>query len=684
MKTMLWKELRENVKWAALGFVILLLAEFFVLSSQRNSSSSSTTTICDTTFLMVTALGCSLIGATLGVLQILPESRRDQWASLLHRPVPRGVIFFGKAGAGLLLCLAATALPLAGSILYVTIPGRFAAPFVPGLALPAASDLLLGPVFYAAALLACLHRGKWYGSRAAIVLAALAVLILHLTAGWPFLLPLLATGVFMVAAWGAILTNGPLHGRPVTARAAFILVVLTGSSAAVLLLCTVLQWIPWFKVQPAYEYSSFLVAKDGRVFIQTRKPDSTTTLTDPDGKPVTDERYLGDESNTFLYTYSIGWNIGQSEQPQKAYAEAHPRMATNYVSGLDRFNFGSQELWYLLAKQKYLIGYDRLSRRCVGIFDAEGFKPPGSVPKPFAEKPTFSPFAGTGRQIFWTSSQVYMLDTAERKLTPFFNAGDDPLYSAAFFPYRSTNNQGAAVALGSGIRLFNKDGSPWTSIPYHYDLAKYPDISGTATESRDLIFLEYQPAFDWGSPESVYASRIQHLDVLDARGNIIHSYGTQATNVYKTPRSWSVWISMKSRPLLPAAASAAWIASRTSKAAYLMQTPLAFFCVESSDFPSLIVIAVVLGIAAWQWGRRAGFAGGPAWRWALFVACFGLPGLMTFRMAADWPECVPCPRCHRKRVARQSHCGRCGEPWAPPAASETEIFDEAAIVANRP
>ena len=44
-------------------------------------------------------------------MQILPELRRDQWAALLHRPVPRGTIFFGKVIAGLLLYLLATAIP---------------------------------------------------------------------------------------------------------------------------------------------------------------------------------------------------------------------------------------------------------------------------------------------------------------------------------------------------------------------------------------------------------------------------------------------------------------------------------------------------------------------------------------------------------------------------------------------
>ena len=142
------------------------------------------------------------IDATPGSGQILPELRRDQWAALLHRPVSRSVIFFGKAGAGLLLYFTAATLPLLASAFYAATPGQFAAPLLPEMLRPALSDLFLGAAFYFAAILLCLHRGRWFGSRGAIGLSVIPLFLLHLDTDWPFLLAPAAAAVYLLAGWG--------------------------------------------------------------------------------------------------------------------------------------------------------------------------------------------------------------------------------------------------------------------------------------------------------------------------------------------------------------------------------------------------------------------------------------------------------------------------------------------------
>ena len=129
MKTIIWKELRENLRWSALALLCLTLAEIYALCQQRNHATGgdvyNNLTVCSSAFLMVTSFGYSLVGAALGVVQILPELRRDQWAALLHRPVSRSAIFFGKVCAGLLLYFLATAPPLLASVAYAAAPGQF-------------------------------------------------------------------------------------------------------------------------------------------------------------------------------------------------------------------------------------------------------------------------------------------------------------------------------------------------------------------------------------------------------------------------------------------------------------------------------------------------------------------------------------------------------------------------------
>jgi hypothetical protein len=81
-----------------------------------------------------------VVGFLLGLIQILPELKRDRWAALLHRPVSRGVILRGKVVAGLILYAVATVLPFLYFVWQAATPGHFAAPFVPGMVQPGVAD----------------------------------------------------------------------------------------------------------------------------------------------------------------------------------------------------------------------------------------------------------------------------------------------------------------------------------------------------------------------------------------------------------------------------------------------------------------------------------------------------------------------------------------------------------------
>ena len=83
MKAMLWKELRENLKWAVLAMIGLGLAEFYGLTENNNFNYfDQSATLCKSSFLMSTTFGCAAVGLILGLIQILPEQRRDQWDTL--------------------------------------------------------------------------------------------------------------------------------------------------------------------------------------------------------------------------------------------------------------------------------------------------------------------------------------------------------------------------------------------------------------------------------------------------------------------------------------------------------------------------------------------------------------------------------------------------------------------------
>ena len=85
--------------------------------------------ICAPSFQIVTAVGCALGGAALGLLQVLSELWRDRWSFLVHRPLSRFAIFVGKVLAGLMLYGFANGVPLLAAAWWASRPGNVAAPF---------------------------------------------------------------------------------------------------------------------------------------------------------------------------------------------------------------------------------------------------------------------------------------------------------------------------------------------------------------------------------------------------------------------------------------------------------------------------------------------------------------------------------------------------------------------------
>ena len=94
------KELRENLKWAAVIFGVLAV---MFAHEMRDADPLLLFRISgqDMVFL------APLAGLLLGVVQSLFETRADNWAFVVHRPVERLRIFVAKCAAGLLLLYAA-------------------------------------------------------------------------------------------------------------------------------------------------------------------------------------------------------------------------------------------------------------------------------------------------------------------------------------------------------------------------------------------------------------------------------------------------------------------------------------------------------------------------------------------------------------------------------------------------
>ena len=101
MKTLVLKEVRENVKVAVVGLIIYTRCWWGSIAATWCRPRTCRSRWCNRDLLTETGWFCALFGAVLGWLQIHNERRPDLWAFLLHRPVTRTTIFLGKALAGL-------------------------------------------------------------------------------------------------------------------------------------------------------------------------------------------------------------------------------------------------------------------------------------------------------------------------------------------------------------------------------------------------------------------------------------------------------------------------------------------------------------------------------------------------------------------------------------------------------
>ncbi len=214
MTALIWKEFREHLRWAVLWLLGLTIAFVCLLAPQRNPYLAGWTVgLCDPTVELVTTIGGALGGFLLGLLQSVPDSRRDRRGFLLHRPLSPTRIFAGKVLGGLALYIPATLLPLLGAAAWLATPGQFAFPCPWQTLLPGLADIAAGVVCYLAGLLTGWRPARWYGSRGLGVAAA--ILCIVFVQG----LPEFADALLVVAA-GVLVFGLAGNTRPSRARPA--------------------------------------------------------------------------------------------------------------------------------------------------------------------------------------------------------------------------------------------------------------------------------------------------------------------------------------------------------------------------------------------------------------------------------------------------------------------------------
>ena len=693
MSRLIWKELREHYKLALLVMLGLAAAELFALFNDTGSTGdlyfNHGITISREEFKLVTTFGSAAVGLLLGFVQILPELKRDRWASLLHRPAPRSHLFFGKAIAGVLLYGIATIPPLLLCVYFAATPGYFPSPFVPGLAFGSIVDTAAGLVYYFAALLIALQRGGDFGLRALPLFAAVYVtLFVRETPGFQEALwaAALMAAVLALAGCGAMVHRDLWAARPWPARIALLIVAFYGLCG----LFDIVHQAVYVTVRQNYSASSYEISEEGRPLRLNQKNGTVVSVEELDGSTPTDPKYKPDQVRSHVhFLRNCSFYIGESHGWQYPEFPRSYRSSTTFLTPARFFTHPQPELWFYLVQKRSMVGISLRTRKPVVRFDSHGFQPPNAQITPIPGDITVDYNQGYGFCLR-SPDRARFVDLPSRKITEVSMPVPGPIFGATRVWVNTETGavQTMAFALRTGVAFYDEnDGHLVAMIPYHQEMDRWGSVGVGASRTRERFHLMYSPSF-W-MPFTVQRSLPSYVEEMDAQGNLLHAY-----TLPPIPR--------QSRPVPQILVIAKYGQSPASFFGKMLYQEISvllggnrprdfwaeIFGVDSALATKRITFAVLLssficaGVTL-AWARRVHFPWLQAWRWAGLTLALNVAGLIIFRLVADWPRFVPCAGCHQPRPLHQSTCPHCAEGW--PAATPTgvEIFDNAYVGAEK-
>ncbi|MDR3402089.1 MAG: hypothetical protein P4L99_06280 [Chthoniobacter sp.] len=684
MSALVWMELRENIVWAVLLMLVLGGAEIYALHHTEYGGSidiyfNNGVTLCKTTFLMVTTFGSALAGLALGLLQVLPELKRDRWAALLHRPLPRGQIFWGKALAGLVLYFIAVGVPFLFSVWHVATPGNLNAPFVPAMIRPGLADVIGGLAFYFAGLAVALQGGGILRC----ALPFLAAFHSSFAAQHENLFRVAVEGsaamalALCVAGWGAIYARDTLHGRPWLGCVASLIVAFYGA-------CSFgdLVWMAGELTgrKGTSKYSYWEVLDNGSPVRSDYLNGILVSATDPDGKPFTEPKYHLDR----VRSYTLGMNratsyVGDPHGWHYRWQREAYRESQNYIYALQSYSHPRLEQWFHIYGGTHYAGVLPVERRVFAQLGAKGFAPAEAAVPAFSDQTTIEQ-SGSAILFIADRETLRYVRLSKREITPLALPAPGPIYGMSHIwarvPSGSVDFKG--VALGTMMAIYDDKGQVAATVPYHYDVDRWGQLSVGVLPSMDRFVLLYEPSI-WIDGKTRKTMPI-YCDLVDAKGNVLQSYAYQATprEVYST--TWGSFLA--DRLNSPAFFFGEMLYQRVGSACGSLRLRQAWQDhwgenTKSTDERARVIalVALVLAVVTFFWARRAQVPLRLTLAWTVAVLLLGLGGFVMFWLTGARPRTVACPACRRPRRIDHEQCSQCGAAWPAHAADDTEIID---------
>jgi hypothetical protein len=684
MKTLMWKEWRENLKWLPLpGLVVLLV---FLLDKPDEAMPDTTGAL----LLCLTAVG---FGAALGFVQIFFEAQGDKRSLLLHRPLSRSRIFLAKALAGVGFYLLALGIPFVCLECWLATPGNIPAPYQWRASLPWLADILSGLVYYFAGMLVAQREVRWYASRVLPLAAAFlcSYLVWAMPEFWQALAVIGIMGLFMaVAAWGSFCTAGAYTPQPHWAKAALATTLLAG---VLLVSMFVKQMIgEWFGSEIVYIYH---IGRQGRVLLAPCRTDAGPVGPWRDARSGQEVADLEEDVTESGLRAALAIMETPLYRSYRNSGEFYVECANDSMPG--------PEYWFYDHTQERLLGYDKIYHQFLGSFGPDGFTPPGEQPTERFEgalRHRRFRWSGIKQDFLAFPHAVYRVDFARRTIGRFFTpAADEQVAFADWWRDEYEHRKLAVVSTDKGFHFLSEAGTLLVSLPRIYDSREQPYVAVLGLlENPPRYFvwyrtLPYEPSL---GPEE-YKSRVFHLHEYDGTGRELARRDDQ---VPAATASYAKALFGLATPLTEAAALVGTAAYLRSEARLQGNThkpvlldflhSIRHYIPGTSRFEHdpgglmlgylalMLLAAAASATACFILARRHAFSLVRSIGWAVMGILFGWVGLLLMLALEDWPARTICPKCRKLRVVTRDLCEHCGARHAAPAADGREIFDSAA------
>jgi ABC-type transport system involved in multi-copper enzyme maturation permease subunit len=662
VKILIRKELRENLKLAVLGFVVFTVLVVWswrdyavmmkdVLLGLRSLEGFRLQPVHSGLILAGTGWLCVIFGAVLGWMQIFNERHRDLWAFLVHRPVSRTQIFFGKVIAGLGIYIVAAGLPLVCFVVWAGIPGHVAAPFQWAMALQIAWLFLAGIAFYFAGMLTGLRQARWYASRTFGLGLAFMILLANAVPNWRFwqILVAMLIGIAILAAavWGGFHSDGHYKGQPALGKLGLTASITVGAGVVAFIVFALLASLFPNLLFNNDRWTMYVMTKDGTIYKEIQGGRRPPEFVDLDGKPLIDAKTgrmieLEEFIRRACNTISI-----QMDREKASLRRRNPPIFFSFWQATP------DTIWYYWNRYGRLVGYDIATRRCIGSLGPNGFANDLSGGG--------DRFNAPDSRTLQTATAIYQTDVQNRATRTLFTTEKDETILGATDVFLNGNDwDHTVVATKRYIRLLTPEGKVVWKTPNEQDYPDYGRVRVSFLEKPGQCALWFAPPY--GPNKKAGWKLPTHVAWIDSEQGLFKSMDLPNLNP-----PWNQY-PLRAKVLSLLIPPALWAG------VYWDDRP------EPPEMPwKLVLISLAPAAVVWVplglWlARRHNFDVRARLGWAVFHLLCGLPGFLAFLSVQEWPVRTLCSNCEKLRSIDREKCEHCGADFAPPEKNGTEIF----------